>query len=680
MDFLSAVSYASTEWGGFSHPIVPVGRSDRLPGLYEQIIADLEPEVWIDYSGRTPSERDQLTRALSRQVMEIPGVRREPGAHVLIAVPPEEVDHRRDLVVPPAASPFWHKVALGVVPEEHQDWWSDLNFSFKCPEMPSEVVRAQIEGNCVIGVTRAQIQVYEADATSDALVICCWRRPTLSQLLWFWNLRATAAPSLKRTTIILATPESLNDPSIGAVLREAAWTPFPRRPDLVLVGEDLDALRGFGEQCGFTLDRGRRIQSRIGPERDPITDPLRFMLNVHPAEFVLGSRREGTRVTVPVTVTTPSTTARFASPVRFNPRFGGYVRVDIDGIPDLQWPKNSGAAGLVLDNAEYSRQGLSILTTSSVDYRLDLRVPTATAVLARALGMHGWSWRLSDKGRYAQGLASSLSDRTQLDVLADRDVLAVAARLMTLSTTKATQAIARGMQGARHLATHEEVVAVARESIAALSPQWLTGNEIASRADRKLRPVVFALNKMIRIGLARRGLRHKCIRCGVVSHLPLPLAADVIACPGCRHEDVLGGAASDREPTIVYRLNSLLDRALDQDCASHIVVARWLERYRGVRYTVPGAEVVRGEELREIDILAVSGHEIVVGEVKASGTAFTQDVIRDITSLAKDLGADRLILASLDDIRDDARLFAERRAQRLALALDLIDASELLAG
>lgn len=119
-------------------------------------------------------------------------------------------------------------------------------------------------------------------------------------------------------------------------------------------------------------------------------------------------------------------------------------------------------------------------------------------------------------------------------------------------------------------------------------------------------------------------------------------------CEGCAARASLVGPSG--EPELTYGLNSLLDRAADQDCHGHLLVQAWMHKELSVLWSVPGADVTPTQGSgREIDVLGVSRDEISVAEVKNSCGAFTDPVVSDTAELARALGADHLVLAAVDD-------------------------------
>jgi ribosomal protein S27E len=493
-------------------------------------------------------------------------------------------------------------------------------------------------------------------------IIVFAREFSLPGAITFWNLRATSLPESwpTETRLIWLPPPALEDARIWDRLRDACTHSFTD-PDLVLVGDDRDWLRMVASNAGFVESTGTKSSTSLGlptKPRDFVERPLRFRLNAHPAAWLWGERLYGKRVQVPVTVTRPATTVHFNSPVQFSPKLFGYLRVEIDGIEALRWPKRDEVARLIEPNASYRPEGLSLLAHPQPRYTFTLRVPSATEVVSAVLTARGWSWQRSDKGRYAQSLIDAVGNR--LPVLASPAALAVCRALATLSRVKAEQllesTVARGTPA-------DEVIRRVAEALVARTARWRPIQEIAGELHQRTRELLPTLNQLIEARLVSRGFAFTCPSCGLGSAVPFDRAADEVRCEGCRVTATLIGPPS-QEPVILYAMNSLLDRALDQDCVSHVLTLRWVVERRAAVWAVPGAEVrASGNGLsREVDLLALSRDALLVGEMKESSLAFDGRTLRRTADLARALGANILILSSMDDWPHD------RRAEAVAIA------------
>jgi hypothetical protein len=410
--------------------------------------------------------------------------------------------------------------------------------------------------------------------------------------------------------------------------------------------------------------------------RDLAERPLLFMVNKRPEAWLFGNRLYGVVTRVPVAVTRPTTLLRIESPVSWRTGFGGYSMLAIDGIESIHWPKDPAVASLIHANAEFRPEGLSLRTRISPAYEFKLEVPDAPQVASAILASRGWNWQISDKGKYAQALLEVAGDL--VSVLASQRALMVGAALASLSRPKAEQRLRR-----LNLANvdAEVVVRAVADTIVA---NWLRSRpvgEIAGDLGLPKRSVLPILESLVSAGLVRRGFRFDCPRCGLSSSIGLGQVDDRVECPGCRTPSVLTGSAAGEEPTLVYSLNSLLDRAFDQDCVSHTLTALWAAQHADIIWAVPGALVTDSDgNEREVDFLGISREAMVVGELKATAIAIDEPLALDMIDLARRLGATRLVLGTPDEWSEEAREDLATRVQSADVAITMIGGSELLPG
>jgi hypothetical protein len=107
-------------------------------------------------------------------------------------------------------------------------------------------------------------------------------------------------------------------------------------------------------------------------------------------------------------------------------------------------------------------------------------------------------------------------------------------------------------------------------------------------------------------------------------------------------------------------------------------VQDWLRRNLGAVWSVPGADVESaGGDRREIDVLALSRTEVIVAEVTGSVAGMTPEAIRSSLDLASSLGADRLVLATLDAWMETDRPLPSSQISGRELKLTTLDITDL---
>lgn len=282
----------------------------------------------------------------------------------------------------------------------------------------------------------------------------------------------------------------------------------------------------------------------------------------------------------------------------------------------------------------------------------------------------GWQWTPSDKGRYAKALLSESVGTDRIAILQSSSAYELVGQLVSLTSRKA-EAIVKRLSRVRGMPDEDKRQLISR-ALTVAAPVWRSANEISSLLHSRKDPVLADLAELVRCGLVRRGLQFSCATCGMPNVFPLGEESDIVECPGCgTTAPLLGPLAA--EPTFLYALNSLLDRAMDQDVIPHLLALEYLTSQNVAIWGYPGADITGPSlEARELDILAVSRTGLVVGELKPA-IRFTHPVIDDSIELAKRLKAEAVVFGSLTRWSQRRRSYAETIARRAQLKLILLD-------
>lgn len=669
--FLRAVAYACTEWGGGGQPIVPIGRRLRVAPLYEDQVQFLRPEAVIDFADLDDAEVAALESRWDTKVFRQSHLKYfEPGAPVGITAD-TNLSHRT-LFESPGRASLAMKVALGVLMDEQRSAWGATNIAFGYPETSLELVDSQVDKPSPVSATRWDFEAFESQAFYAPVTIFCWPTFTLSLANYFWNIRAAGWANGHH--VLWLAPKALRDPGVAARLRELALArQLQSQPDLLLIGPIRVDLAALAEAAGFVeMDPGTKsLEVTFGaPARDIGSKPLTYLTRRHPARFLFGERKVGRITPVQVTVAKPTTVIDFESPFEFRRR-GGSVRVDVND-DYFRWPRSSATARLLNSDAYWTPYGLTVAYEPSQRYQVKLAVPDGAQVASAFLGEKGWTWSLSDKGRYAQALDDPAHRRRPLITVGE---LALVRNLTSLSRKKAEQAM-RAVLGTG--AQADAVVEAAGNVLPALVPRWRTSGEIAGDVHVRREQVIDTLEDLVADRLVRRAFRFECPRCGLQSSVLLDRADDHIPCEGCGSTSTLRGPAGS-EPPMVYSVSTLLDRVMDQDCLGHLLVEAWVRTHRDAVWSVPGANLSSRGTDREMDLLAISRAQLIVAEVKNSASGFSEPAVDGAAGLARDLGAGRLVLATLDRWpQEDAAAARSRAAATFAGDLDILSADDLI--
>lgn len=674
--FRRAVSYATTEWGGVSHPIVPVRKGGRIDGLWSQVCEVLDVEVLIDFAGLATDIREKVSATLGLQVTDPSLFDRgmEPGIHTMVATPPGSLDRRGVLTASPDAG-LLTAVALGIIPEDQDEIWAQSGAVYQRQHSLVGLLSAQLYDQASsIGLTAEQLPTFHAEGVfSGAFFIFSARRTSVSRALYFWNMRTLCNRfGREHDRFIILPPEAFQDAEVIDRLKVFLGRKRQTSPNFVILSEDRETALTLGVSAGFVESKDTKLRWHFaGKQGSSSFDPMSFLPNLHPAAFVMGKRREGRTRTVVLPVTRPKTTLHVESPAELNMSIHGYLRLDVRGVSAWSWPRSDEVAKLIHRNAVAVDEGFSLLTSPNSVYQFDLSVPEPQEVCSAFLRDRGWSWTLSDKGKYAASLVEA-HGLGSLSIVSSSQTLDVVAALASTSRIKAEQLLERTVASKASAGELGEIVS---QILPYGVRRWLTVSELSGELQRKKSQVLPTLTELLELGLVQRGLEFDCPTCGLSTFFGTDRAQDRLRCPGCRAEGALLGP-SRSEPVWAYSLNSLLDRTWDQNCLDHVLLLRWLKENGRIVWGAPGADVRKGDRQKEVDLLALSHGELQIAEMKPPG-AFTPEVITQRVKLAEELGARRLLLASLEtwpanQVRAAQELAAER------LIVEVIDRGQLV--
>jgi hypothetical protein len=631
-----------------------------------QFLEVLRPDAVIDYVGVDQALATEIKERLDAVVIAEAVLNfDEPGVHSLVAIPPDSL-RARALLEAHTNAPLAQKTAVGELQPkaELEELWAATGATRRTVTDAQDLLDAQLDVPSPLWVTKQHVRTFRRRLIGAPVIVYTESSPTLSRLIAFWNVRALTIGT--DTTVLWLPLESIRSPGIGERLRALCLNKTQTNPDLLLLGKDESELDQAGRDLGFALDTSGKASVTFGSgTRDLTTKPLTFWRRIDPRGFLMEDRLEGTRVPVAVTVTSPVTALQVQSPILFNASIGGKIRIDIDGIEAIRWPRRAPVAKLIHPSANWSDAGLGFVTSPAASFKFDLNVPVPEVVIEACLRELGWTWSVSDKGRYARALLGAVAGRAAIDALRDRLVLRIVRDLTSLTSHKASQLLRSTLPAS---VTQGQINAAVATVVPSLVPQWKTASEIASSISgagttTSKAAVVVALTKMLRDRLATRAFRVRCANCGLITHIPMRLADDTVVCDGCTKVSTLIGPSG--EPEMVYGLNSLVDRAADQDCLGHLPVQQWITSTHGLVWSVPGANLSHDSGTkREIDVLGLSSDAVIVAEVKNSAGGFTDPVATSTAQLATDLGATHVVLAAMDDWGSVQRHEIEEAARR----------------
>ena len=154
---------------------------------------------------------------------------------------------------------------------------------------------------------------------------------------------------------------------------------------------------------------------------------------------------------------------------------------------------------------------------------------------------------------------------------------------------------------------------------------------------------------LLRIGALRRGLFLQCPQCGTSDWHTVDHLQEQLACPGCGQEfslPLLDENGSER--AWQFRLNSLMNRAVDQDLIINALTLFRETRKRQATCMAVGLETFKADEPEaELDVCFVADQRLVAAECKTGNQVEDKDIAR--ARLLASLGFAEFIFSTVKD-------------------------------
>jgi hypothetical protein len=314
------------------------------------------------------------------------------------------------------------------------------------------------------------------------------------------------------------------------------------------------------------------------------------------------------------------------------------------------------------------------VTNPNPTYRFDFEIPTEAQILEAACREHGVAFTLSDKGRQLQGLFNVAIDH-------DRYRQASVHAIIKAITPQPSKGLVKDLEyqiaaGGAPAAAAEAII----QASAGTQRNAYTFNDIISSrfvrgaADRAA--VGSILADLVAHGLILRGLRADCTLCDLHDFRELSAVTPAATCTGCGSPATYNTEAG--EPTICYRLNSLLARTSRNGGLAPLAAAALLRSEGG--YVLPGVNVIGTDDPTppECDLLGWNGSIVYAGEAKTSAPGFDTDGMRDHVQVSKAIGADQHLAVCSEPLASDQRDELQRLCDEAGISLRVLAGPDLL--
>lgn len=262
-DILAAMAFASTEWGGYTHPIIPAGRA--WGHAYAMAVAEaVRPDYLIDFSGGSTEGYD-VARHLGAHHSDSRSLLHWRHGLNPLAVVGNEL-RARTMFEPRRSSRLAEVAALGLLDPDQRGDWVRTGCDIRPIADHLDLLDGQLDVPSPLWAGRLQFETYSAQVWFGGPLIVYVGAMEARRAIGFWNTRAMVAPlgGPRGTDVVWLPRPALRD---GAVLQRIVERCLASAtdPDLVLVGRDLEANRFPARHRPTRRTREWRISEAASP-------------------------------------------------------------------------------------------------------------------------------------------------------------------------------------------------------------------------------------------------------------------------------------------------------------------------------------------------------------------------------------------------------------------------------
>ncbi len=675
------MKYACTQWGGVRNLIIPLRPDRSMASIFEHILKIHEPDRFVEYvsadPGSSADDHNRIERLLAgfwpqRKIALEKGDRFEhddPAVHTLNAIPEERLRSEELLVykfvgVDPD-DPMMLAMFGRIYPGQEDDYAGLLRLAvptvgYSAPDFWRAQAAKSIFSS-PLNLTGYGIGPYEVVGPSVSNHFDVVLASSPSSIALYWDFRAirdstdSAGDTLRRTLLL---PASLvSDPQALERMTEfiRSALPYPNTSTNLHIRfacwetGSWETLEGaLGKVRGLRRFTAKKITTRRRwSDSNPrqLEDLTGVELTYSPAspDFPR-SYKEGIGVDTArrATLQVGRNELLFEPPPGYGNRLGQAVAVDLECDVWQRYPRDAAAAASIKSGSWSSQYGITFAADlgNQATY-LDLQLPGEWEVLRSWFARRGFDVRESQPSKYASALVRLLGSLSQVDAIASKPAYLLLDSLALKSTKKLAQRIVsvlqeRGVSVSADLSADIQPLLTDMEIVPELQRVPRTYRQLCSNAllGPHRRELLGILGRLSEIQLVRRGFYLTCPNCGIPSWYPLEVVRETITCLGCSHSFALPvEKPTGNEIQWEYTLNTLVNRAVEQDVLPVLLAIRYLAKGKSVSSVVPGLELLQDGNVKvELDFTFISDHEISSGECKAG---------REIG--AKDIAAARLV-------------------------------------
>jgi hypothetical protein len=328
----------------------------------------------------------------------------------------------------------------------------------------------------------------------------------------------------------------------------------------------------------------------------------------------------------------------FSPPGQFhNPRRAKLL-CDLDSPVWARFPRSNSVAHLFGGQTKYRGFGVTQLD-SHPDRLADVRfkLPSEWDALTAYFTDRGYSIRESTSGHTGAAILDLLGGIARLGSLVSPLAYKLFQQIAFLSTKKVAQRLHQSLDLP---ADYQDRILNILEGV--VSQEDLVGKpktlqDLAGPLEQR-RALLELLEELSISGILLRGYYQKCPHCTVLDWYPLASVSERLTCRGCGQPFHFPLMSGNGELPWHYRLNGLVNRAVDQDVVPHLLTLyHWTRLNHQPSCITTGLELLKQKEVTaEFDLLFVSHGQLYASECKAGGLLSANDF--QAARLAADLG------------------------------------------
>ncbi len=181
-DLLDAITYACSQVGGYSHPMLPIDRSGWVASIDLDVARVLKPDFVVNYAGVDFATIGRIADSLRADPTFSRVVRF--GLHPLALTAADQL-RARTLMVPRRPTSVAEAVALGLVAPDQVSEWAAWVGRVQPVEDWIDLLDGQLEVQSPVGVTRSGVDTVEHSGWIGSPVIVDTARMTFRRAVGF---------------------------------------------------------------------------------------------------------------------------------------------------------------------------------------------------------------------------------------------------------------------------------------------------------------------------------------------------------------------------------------------------------------------------------------------------------------------------------------------------------------